>query len=231
MAKRTSDEDKDRDLDEGEASSRDDGDEEEEAGAEEHGDGQDDSDEDESDSDDSDDSDSDESEGDEPHAAAPSDADSSGENAEDGDEEESLPAQLGIQRYVYAAAFSSILLGAYVFGRALDGLWQYASARDFVVLRAPWLASVPDESKANYSLVIGAVLALLLGLRTYRKPSIRAWSDEVTTELVKVKWPSRKDVINSTTVVLTTTAVAVVYLFLLDRFWGFVTGLIYGGGT
>jgi hypothetical protein len=31
--------------------------------------------------------------------------------------------------------------------------------------------------------------------------------------------------------VLTTTAVAVVYLFLLDRFWGFVTGLIYGGGT
>ena len=123
------------------------------------------------------------------------------------------------------------MLGAYVFGRALDGLWQYASARDFVVLRAPWLASVPDESKANYSLVIGAVLALLLGLRTYRKPSVRAWSDEVTTELVKVKWPSRKDVINSTTVVLTTTAVAVVYLFLLDRFWGFVTGLIYGGGT
>ena len=227
MAKRTSEEDQDRDLDEGEASSRDDGDEDAD---DESNDADDESNEDESDE--SEDSTDDEGSGDEnAEAAATADASSEDSAAGEGDEEESLPAQLGIQRYVYAAAFSSILLGAYVFGKAIDGLWQYASARDFVVLRAPWLASVPDESKANYSLVIGGLLALLIGLRTYRKPSVRAWSDEVTTELVKVKWPSRKDVINSTTVVLTTTAVAVVYLFLLDRFWGFVTGLIYGGGT
>ena len=171
---------------------------------------------------DSDESDSDES----AEENASTDGDDAGKSDDD---EETLPAQLGVQRYVYAAAFGSMILGAYVLSKALDGLWQYAASKDFVVLRAPWIAAVSDDSKANYSLVIGGVLAFAILLRWYRRPTFRAWSDEVTTELVKVKWPTRKEVFNSTTVVLTTTAVAVVYLFLLDRFWGFVTNLIYGG--
>jgi preprotein translocase subunit SecE len=47
---------------------------------------------------------------------------------------------------------------------------------------------------------------------------------------VKVKWPNRKEVQASTIVVLATSAVATAYLFLLDRFWGFVTDLVYGSG-
>lgn len=240
MAKRTDDDDDDRDLEkEEEEASRDEDDEDEEeepapkkaaakpaakpskepaAKSEE-----DDEEEDEEEEDDEDQAE-DESSTDE------SDAEAAADKPEGEEDEEFLPAQLGVQRYVYATIFASILLGAYVLGRAIDGLWQYAASKDAVVLRAPWL-SVADETKANYSLVIGGVLAALYGLYKYRQPSVRAWLDEVTVELVKVKWPSRKDVFNSTTVVLTTTAVAVVYLFLLDRFWGFVTNLIYGGGT
>ena len=56
-------------------------------------------------------------------------------------------------------------------------------------------------------------------------------AEEVAAELVKVKWPTRKEVYSSTIVVLATSAIAVTYLFLLDRFWGFVTNLIYGSGT
>jgi preprotein translocase subunit SecE len=253
MAKRTNDdEDEDRDLDdEGDADSRDDDSDGTQKGAtkktpakaadSDSDDSDSDSDSDDSDSDDSDsddsDSDSDDSDSDDSAEESESDASSEDKDAEASDDdgtkseedEEALPAQLGVQRYVYAAAFGSMILGAYVLSRALDGLWQYAASKDFVVLRAPWLAAVSDESKANYSLVIGGVLAFAVLLRWYRRPSFRAWSDEVTTELVKVKWPTRKEVFNSTTVVLTTTAVAVVYLFLLDRFWGFVTNLIYGG--
>jgi preprotein translocase subunit SecE len=235
MAKRTNDEDDDDrdDLeDEGDADSRDDAsDDAEPKKPATKGSGKSapskaaaaaDSDESDSDESDSDESDSDES----AEENASTDGDDAGKSDDD---EETLPAQLGVQRYVYAAAFGSMILGAYVLSKALDGLWQYAASKDFVVLRAPWIAAVSDDSKANYSLVIGGVLAFAILLRWYRRPTFRAWSDEVTTELVKVKWPTRKEVFNSTTVVLTTTAVAVVYLFLLDRFWGFVTNLIYGG--
>lgn len=252
MAKRTNDDDDDdRDLDDEEGSARDDedGDDEDEqpkkaapkkvepkakpapakakpAPAKAKKDDED------EDEEDGDEDEEDDDAGDEEESEA-SASGSDGDDAEDSEEEkeEVLPAQLGVQRYVYAAVFGGIILGAYVLGRTIDGLWQWASSKDAVILRAPWLASVPDESKANYSLIIGGLLALLYGLYKIRRPGVRAWLDEVTTELVKVKWPSRKDVFNSTTVVLTTTAVAVVYLFLLDRFWGFVTGLIYGGGT
>ncbi len=248
MAKRTTDDDDDRDLEnEEEGESRDEDDEEEEEQeppkkaaakpasksaskeppAKSKKDEESDEDEDEEEDEESDEDDSAEEEEEQASAEA-DDAEAKPEGEED---EELLPAQLGVQRYVYATVFGAILLGAYVLGRAIDGLWQYAASKDAVVLRAPWLATVSDDSKANYSLIIGGVLAALYGLYKYRKPSVRAWLDEVTTELVKVKWPSRKDVFNSTTVVLTTTAVAVVYLFLLDRFWGFVTNLIYGGGT
>jgi preprotein translocase subunit SecE len=240
MAKRTNDEDDDDrdDLeDEGDADSRDDAsDDAEPKKPATKGSGKSapskaaaaaDSDESDSDESDSDESDSDESDSDE---SAEENASTDGDDAgKSDDDEETLPAQLGVQRYVYAAAFGSMILGAYVLSKALDGLWQYAASKDFVVLRAPWIAAVSDDSKANYSLVIGGVLAFAILLRWYRRPTFRAWSDEVTTELVKVKWPTRKEVFNSTTVVLTTTAVAVVYLFLLDRFWGFVTNLIYGG--
>jgi preprotein translocase subunit SecE len=255
MAKRTNDEDDDDrdDLeDEGDADSRDDASDDAEpkkpatkgsgksapskaaAAADSDESDSDESDSDESDSDesDSDESDSDESDSDESDSdeSAEENASTDGDDAgKSDDDEETLPAQLGVQRYVYAAAFGSMILGAYVLSKALDGLWQYAASKDFVVLRAPWIAAVSDDSKANYSLVIGGVLAFAILLRWYRRPTFRAWSDEVTTELVKVKWPTRKEVFNSTTVVLTTTAVAVVYLFLLDRFWGFVTNLIYGG--
>ena len=50
---------------------------------------------------------------------------------------------------------------------------------------------------------------------------------EVAEELSKVTWPSRKEVTNSTTVVVLTTVFATVFFALMDRFWGFVTDKIY----
>ena len=44
----------------------------------------------------------------------------------------------------------------------------------------------------------------------------------------KVTWPSKKEVTNSTMVVIAASTFATVFLALLDRFWGFVTNLVYG---
>jgi preprotein translocase subunit SecE len=62
----------------------------------------------------------------------------------------------------------------------------------------------------------------------YRKESVRGWADDVALELSKVSWPTRETVTNGTIVVLVASAVATVYVALLDRFWGFVTSLVYG---
>jgi preprotein translocase subunit SecE len=46
-----------------------------------------------------------------------------------------------------------------------------------------------------------------------------------------VKWPTKKEVYNSTVIVIAASAIATVYLALLDRLWGFITNLIYGDGS
>ena len=95
----------------------------------------------------------------------------------------------------------------------------------------PTLAAVSDDDTGTFATVVGAVISLVLLIRTYRKASVRAWADEVANELLKVKWPTRKEVSNSTVVVIAASAVATVYLALLDRLWSFVTDLFYGTGS
>jgi len=149
------------------------------------------------------------------------------------EETEETPAatQLGAARYVLAGFFAVGMLAAYVFGRAVETIWQHAANKDWFSQALPRLAAVPDEDKATYGLLIGAVIAFVVVLRTYRNPEVRTWADDVASELAKVKWPSRKDVTNSTMVVIAASTVATLYLALLDRLWSFVTSIVYGDGS
>lgn len=153
------------------------------------------------------------------------------DEGEEEEEEELLPAHLGAQRYVYSAFFAATILGGYILGRAVETAWARLAISDWAVEKVPQLTAVTDDSKQTYSFLVGGLVAVLIAIRQFRKESVRKWSDEVTAELLKVKWPSRKEVYASTIVVLATSAVAIVYLFLLDRFWSFVTNLIYGSPT
>jgi preprotein translocase subunit SecE len=148
------------------------------------------------------------------------------------DEEEAvLPTQLGTQRYIFSAYLIGGTLMAYVIGRTIHGIWSHYANRDQFVAWFPSLAAVSDESKQTYSTVVAALISLAFVIRTYRKPDVKQWTEEVTTEISKVKWPSRKEVTNATIVVIAASAIATTYLFLLDRLWAFVTGLVYGAGT
>ena len=65
-------------------------------------------------------------------------------------------------------------------------------------------------------------------IQTYRTERIRGWANEVALELTKVTWPNRDMVTNGTIVVVIASMIATVYVTLLDRFWGYLTQLVYG---
>lgn len=146
-------------------------------------------------------------------------------------EEEEAAGQLGSQRYVLAGFFVAGMLGAFVLGRAIQAIWAGLSNKDWFSTSVPRLAAVADDEKSTISLLIGAVVALFVVIRTYRKPEVRSWTDEVASELAKVKWPTRKEVWNSTVIVIAASTVATVYLALLDRLWAFITNIVYGDGS
>jgi preprotein translocase, SecE subunit, bacterial len=72
------------------------------------------------------------------------------------------------------------------------------------------------------------VIGLAGLIYVYRRPDIRAWVNEAAVELAKVTWPTKKEVTRNTAIVIIASLVATFYLALLDRFWGFVTNLVYG---
>lgn len=154
------------------------------------------------------------------------------ESSEDAAEQEVILArQLGIDKYVMSGFFGVGILGAYVLGRAIHGIWADLSNRDWFNRALPAVSAVSDDDKTAYGMVLGGIIALIVTMRTYRRPDVREWTDEVASELIKVKWPTKKDVTNSTVVVIAASAVATLYLALLDRLWAFVTSIVYGTGS
>lgn len=140
-------------------------------------------------------------------------------------------ANLGVDRYVLAGFFAAGMLAAYVLGRALHAVWSAASTKDWFSQVLPAIAAVTDDDKSVYSTIVGGVVAFVLVYRTYKRPDIRVWSDDVAAELAKVVWPTRKDVSNSTFIVIVASTVATLYLTVLDRLWAFVTNIVYGDGS
>ena len=128
------------------------------------------------------------------------------------------PVQLGYQRYVYAAYMAGALLvgvprredrpRSVVPPRPVEARARRAEGR--APLPGRWRSSA-SSSRVYY----------------WRKPEARQYANEVAEELSKVTWPSRKEVTNSTTVVVLTTVFATVFFALMDRFWGFITDKIY----
>lgn len=157
--------------------------------------------------------------------------DASSEDEEEGSDEEAAANQLGTQRYVTAGFFAAGLLGAFIVGKTIHGVWTNLAGRDWFASAVPSLAAFEDETRSTFGMLIGVILAVLIVVRLYRSAEVREWTDEVASELAKVKWPTRKDVYNSTVVVIAASAIFTTYLALLDRLWAFVTNLVYGTGV
>lgn len=132
--------------------------------------------------------------------------------------DDDVPIQLGSRRFVYAA-FMGIAIGVAFLGSKAGSLIWYRLAQ--------WKPGI-GEPKDELVMVISAALGVGIALYYWKKQSSRQYAEEVAAELSKVTWPSKKEVVNSTTVVILTTVFATFFFAVMDRFWGYVTNLVYG---
>jgi preprotein translocase subunit SecE len=169
-----------------------------------------------------------------PETSAEADAEqASGESSEQAGadetaEDEAAAGSLGATRYVHAAFFVAAIIGAYIMGKMLGMAWGAIAEWPAAVRAVPQLVAYGEEQREGICLGAGAALGTLAVIQSYRKPSVRAWADDVAGELSRVTWPSRETVMNGTIVVVLASAIATVYVTILDRFWSFVTTLVYG---
>lgn len=144
------------------------------------------------------------------------------------DDEGQAPATLGATKYVHAAFFTVGVVFAYVSGKILASIWNAVAAWPPAVRAVPQLLLYGEDERPKFTLFVGVLLGAFLVFRLIRNPTVRKWADDVALELSKVVWPSKDTVRNGTIVVVVASALATVYVGLLDRLWGFVTTLVYG---
>jgi preprotein translocase subunit SecE len=152
----------------------------------------------------------------------------SDESGEGGGEDGDSASTFGSERYVHAAFFVAGILAAYVASKTLAMTWNSLAAWSTAVRAVPQLVTVAEEQRESYSLVAGAAIGTLVVVQSYRKEHVRTWASEVASELSKVTWPTREAVMNGTVVVVVASALATVYVTILDRIWSFLTTLVYG---
>jgi preprotein translocase subunit SecE len=142
--------------------------------------------------------------------------------------EPAAPTNLGASKYVHAAFFVIGIVTAFVGGRVLSTIWNALAAWPAAVHAVPQLLLYGEDERPSLTIVAGVLAGIVVVVRLFRNPGVRKWSDDVAGELSKVVWPSRETVTNGTIVVVVASAIATVYVGLLDRLWGFVTTLVYG---
>ena len=141
---------------------------------------------------------------------------------------EANPSGFGARKYVHAAFFGAAILAAYVSAKLLVMAWGLLAEWPEAVRAVPQLVEFDEDKRENFAFVAGAVMSAIGVVQVYRKEGIRNWADDVAAELTRVTWPTRETVMNGTLVVVVASMVATVYVMILDRFWSFLTTLVYG---
>lgn len=141
------------------------------------------------------------------------DIEASGED----DAEAAPPIQFGYQRFVYAAYMAFAMFVAFLLSKVVHASW----------FRLGQWKPAFGEPRDELVYPIAAVIGVGTALYFWRQQSSRQFADEVAEELSKVTWPNKKEVWNSTAVVIFTTLFATLFFALMDQFWKFVTDKIY----
>jgi preprotein translocase subunit SecE len=92
-----------------------------------------------------------------------------------------------------------------------------------------WVWGYFAREPNDWILTIGAgVLALLIGIASFKSERIHGLATDVSNELKKVTWPTRKETQAATLVVIVTVIIAAIILGVFDLTWSWVTDRIYG---
>jgi len=113
---------------------------------------------------------------------------------------------MGPNKFVHLTFALAGLLAAFILSRATDWIWSYFAKPNDLVVNA--LAILVAGA--------GAVVA-------YRNERVYAAVVDVTRELEKVTWPSRKETYAATIVVIVTVLISALILSGFDAIWSFFT--------
>ena len=118
--------------------------------------------------------------------------------------------QLGLERWVLFGYILAGAVGFWLFDKVITLVWDK-------------FAEPPQIAVTALAALAGVATAVVL----WRHRTSREFADEAAAELSKVTWPSREETWSNTIVVIVTSAIAAVILFVFDAAWSWVTDLIY----
>jgi preprotein translocase subunit SecE len=116
---------------------------------------------------------------------------------------------MGPNKYVHLMFAIATLVAAFLLAKTGDWVWSYFAK--------------PNELVINGGAV---AVALVAGLLAYRSERVFAAAYDVTAELEKVTWPTRKETYAATVVVLVTVSIASLILWGFDMVWGSLANLV-----
>jgi preprotein translocase subunit SecE len=131
-------------------------------------------------------------------------------NGETGLEEGAGKKTLGVDRWIQLAFVATALMLMWLSDHLISGVW--------------YLFQDPSETLVTLGSVVAGIVGTIL---LYRTPFVYGIVRDVTEEMARVTWPTRKETSSSTVVVVVTSIVAALMLFLFDSVWSAVTDLVY----
>jgi preprotein translocase SecE subunit len=116
---------------------------------------------------------------------------------------------MGPNKYIHLTFAIGILVVAFLLYKTGDWIWSYFAKPNDLMLQAVALG-----------------IGLVAGVVAYKNERVYALAVDVTRELEKVTWPTRKETYYATIVVIVTVAIATLILAGFDAVWSFLAGRI-----
>jgi preprotein translocase subunit SecE len=113
---------------------------------------------------------------------------------------------MGPNKFVHLTFAIGGILAAFLLSRVGDWVWSFFSK--------------PNDLAING---VAIVVAAVAAVATYRNERVFSSVVDVTRELEKVSWPTRKETSAATVVVLVTVIISAVILSSFDALWAFFT--------
>ena len=113
---------------------------------------------------------------------------------------------MGANKFIHLTFAIGGLLAAFLLSQTCGWIWSYFAKPNELVINA-------------FAVTVAAVGAFV----AYRNEQVFASVHDITKELEKVTWPTRKETTAATIVVLVTVSIAALILSGFDAIWSFFT--------
>jgi preprotein translocase subunit SecE len=117
------------------------------------------------------------------------------------------------RKWVYVMFAVGGMVAAYLLIKVGDWAWGYYGTK-------------PNDLLIDGAAFAVAGVAAVIALRNER---VFTLATEVSTELKKVTWPTRKETFAATVVVVVTVIVSSIFLGVFDSLWGWLTKMVFHG--